>query len=141
MWLPSPACSRGPGARADELQCGTHAPGFYELRGEVPPPPPYSPLAHNCSGKHSGMLAYCVHCGLPKESYLDSTTRCSRRSGARSPTSPARPRSDLVAGIDGCSAPNYALPLSGLARAYARLAARRRRRRRTAARRASSPTR
>ena len=53
-----------------DLQCGMHAPGFYEARGEVPPPPPYSPLAHNCSGKHSGMLAYCIHCGLPKESYL-----------------------------------------------------------------------
>src|SRR5439155_25419629 len=29
----------------------------------------------------------------------------------------------LVSGIDGCSAPNYAVPLAGLARAYARLAA------------------
>jgi L-asparaginase II len=28
----------------------------------------------------------------------------------------------LASGIDGCSAPNYALPLSALARAYARLA-------------------
>ena len=48
------------GNTAGDLQCGTHAPGHYEARGEVPPPPPYSPLAHNCSGKHSGMLAYCV---------------------------------------------------------------------------------
>src|SRR6516165_1883104 len=52
------------------LLCGTHAPYYYEVEGEIPPPPPYSPLAHNCSGKHSGMLAYCVQCGLPRESYL-----------------------------------------------------------------------
>ena len=60
------------GNAATDLQCGTHAPGFYEARGEVPPPPPYSPLAHNCSGKHSGMLAYCVHCAARRRtSYLD----------------------------------------------------------------------
>ncbi|HET7032416.1 MAG TPA: asparaginase, partial [Casimicrobiaceae bacterium] len=52
------------------LQCGTHAPYYYEVSGEVPPPPPYSPLAHNCSGKHSGMLAHCVQCGYPRDSYL-----------------------------------------------------------------------
>jgi len=51
------------GSSAADLQCGTHAPGFYEARGDVPPPPPYSPLAHNCSGKHAGMLAYCAMCG------------------------------------------------------------------------------
>ena len=58
------------GNAAADLQCGTHAPGFYDARGEVPPPPPYSPLAHNCSGKHSGMLAYCVQCGHAKDDYL-----------------------------------------------------------------------
>ncbi len=59
------------GSAPGDLQCGTHAPGHYEVRGETPPPPPWSPLAHNCSGKHSGMLAYCVLCGAPKGSYLD----------------------------------------------------------------------
>src|SRR5262245_14771131 len=29
------------GCTADDLQCGTHAPGFYDARGELPPPPPY----------------------------------------------------------------------------------------------------
>src|SRR5689334_20637258 len=37
------------GCSGTDLQCGTHAPGFYEARGEVPPPPPYSTLQHNCS--------------------------------------------------------------------------------------------
>jgi len=107
-----------------DLQCGTHVPGFYERRGEVPPPPPYSPLAHNCSGKHSGMLAYCVHCGLPKESYLayeHPLQQAIRRAVAHFTSTP---EAELVAAIDGCSAPNYAVRLERLARAFARLATR-----------------
>jgi L-asparaginase II len=111
------------GSTAEELQCGTHAPGYFDVRGEVPPPPPYSPLAHNCSGKHSGMLAHCVHCGLPKDSYLafdHPLQQAIRRSVAHFAETP---EAELVAGIDGCSAPNYAVPLARLALAYARLAA------------------
>ncbi len=111
------------GNTAAELQCGTHVPGFYDIRGEFPPPPPYSPLAHNCSGKHSGMLAYCVHCGLPKESYLDHDhplQQAIRRSVAHFT---GMAEGAMPWGVDGCSAPNYAVPLSGLARAFARLAA------------------
>jgi L-asparaginase II len=110
------------GNTAADLQCGTHAPGFYDARGEIPPPPPYSPLAHNCSGKHSGMLAYCVQCGLPKESYLafDHPLQQAIRRAVAHFT--ATPESDLVAAIDGCSAPNYAVPLARLALGFARLA-------------------
>jgi L-asparaginase II len=72
------------GNTVDDLQCGTHAPGYFDARGEVPPPPPYSPLAHNCSGKHSGMLAYCVQCGLPRRAIWPATIRCSRRYGVPS---------------------------------------------------------
>jgi L-asparaginase II len=107
----------------DDLQCGTHPPGFYDVRGEIPPPPPYSPLVHNCSGKHSGMLAYCTMCGEPKESYLafdHPLQQAIRESVAHFTGVPAE---RLVAGIDGCSAPNYAIPLAGLALAFARLAA------------------
>lgn len=110
------------GSNPGELQCGTHPPGYFEVRGEVPPPPPYSPLAHNCSGKHSGMLAHCVACGLPRDSYLafdHPLQRAIRRSVAHFT---GVPEAGLVAGVDGCSAPNYAVPLSGLALAYARLA-------------------
>jgi L-asparaginase II len=107
---------------AEDLLCGTHAPGFYEARGEMPPPPPYSPLAHNCSGKHSGMLAYCVQWGIPRTDYLayENTLQQAIRAAVADFAGVAQ--SALRPGIDGCSAPNYAVPLSGLARAYARLA-------------------
>jgi len=111
------------GNDVSDLQCGTHAPGHFEVRGDVPPPPPYSPLAHNCSGKHSGMLAYCVQHGLPKADYLawDHPLQQAIRESVAHFT--ATPEAELVAGIDGCSAPNYAVPLARLARGFARLAA------------------
>ena len=111
------------GNAVDDLLCGTHAPGHYEARGEVPPRPPYSPLAHNCSGKHAGMLAACSLHGLPKAGYLESDhpVQASIRGAVAELSGTAE--DELVAGIDGCSAPNYAMPLAGLARAFARLAA------------------
>lgn len=112
------------GNAADDLQCGSHVPGFYDQRGEVPPPPPYSPLANNCSGKHSGMLAYCVQCGLPKANYLDYKHPLQQAIRGAVAHFTSTPEADLVAGVDGCSAPNYAVPLERLALAFARLAAR-----------------
>jgi L-asparaginase II len=111
------------GNRPDDLQCGAQAPGYYDVRGEVPPPPPYSPLAHNCSGKHAAMLAYCVMGDHDRSSYLHfdhPLQRAIRDSVAHFTGVPVE---SLVAGVDGCSAPNYAVPLAALARAFARLAA------------------
>ena len=110
------------GCTSADLRCGTHAPGFYDARGEVPPPPPYSTLAHNCSGKHSGMLAWCVQCGHSKAEYLayDHPLQQEIRRAVATFTGVAVER--LVPGIDGCSAPNYAVPLASLATAFARLA-------------------
>lgn len=110
------------GNSVDDLQCGAHVPGYYELAGEWAPPPPFSPLAHNCSGKHAGMLAYCVQCGHSLQDYLEPghpLQQAIRRAVARFAEVPEE---RLVAGIDGCSAPNYALPLSSLALAFAKLA-------------------
>jgi L-asparaginase II len=68
------------------------------------------------------MLAWCVQCGQPTSDYLayDHPLQKSIRRAVASFSGVAEAR--LVSGVDGCSAPNYALPLSALARAYARLA-------------------
>jgi len=114
---------RRAGCRSDQLQCGVHPPLFYAARDELPPAGvAFTPLQHNCSGKHTGMLAYCRHCGLPTETYLafDHPLQAAIRQAVAHLTGIAE--ASLVAGIDGCSAPNYAVPLSALAFAYARLA-------------------
>jgi L-asparaginase II len=111
------------GNTPDDLQCGTHVPGWYEARGEVPPPPPYSPLAHNCSGKHAGMLACCALHGWRRDDYLEPGHPLQQSIRAAVAGYAGVPEASLVMGIDGCSAPNYALPLAALARAFARLSA------------------
>ena len=114
---------RRAGCQPDQLQCGVHPPLFYAARDELPPAGvAFSPLQHNCSGKHTGMLAYCRHCGLPTETYLsfDHPLQNAIRQVVAHLTGVAE--TSLLAGVDGCSAPNYAVPLSALAYAYARLA-------------------
>jgi L-asparaginase II len=64
----------------------------------------------------------CVHQGWPVETYLDPhhpLQEAIRRDVARAVG--LAPEA-MKMGIDGCSAPNYAMPLANLARGYARLA-------------------
>lgn len=105
------------------LQCGCHVPYYAEL-GVAPAPDPASidERHNNCSGKHSGFLAYCVQHGLPVSNYLAPAhplQQAIRRDVARAV---GLAPEELKAGVDGCSAPNYAMPLANLARGYARLA-------------------
>jgi L-asparaginase II len=105
------------------LQCGCHVPLFAEL-GLAPAPAPgsYDERHHNCSGKHAGFLAWCVQHGKPVANYLAPAhplQQAIRRDVAQAV---GLAPEDLKAGTDGCSAPNFAMPLSHLARGYARLA-------------------
>ena len=59
---------------------------------------------------------------MPKHDYLAFDHPLQRPFAARCRDSPQRRRNGWSSGVDGCSAPNYALPLSGLALAFARLA-------------------
>ena len=110
------------GCTAGDLQCGEHLPYFYDATDTPPPPPPYSALAHNCSGKHSGMLACCVLHGWSKGDYLDAAHPLQKQIRAAVARVCKIPEETLVEGTDGCSAPNYAMPLAALAGAYAQLA-------------------
>jgi L-asparaginase II len=105
------------------LRCGCHVPGLFTLLETAPPPGlVYDERHNNCSGKHAGFLAYCVQHGLSLEDYIDPQhplQQAIRRDVARAVG--LQPQ-DMKMGIDGCSAPNYAVPLSALAYGYARLA-------------------
>jgi L-asparaginase II len=110
------------GIQESDLLCGTHLLSHLptveamRARGE-----PLTPNRNNCSGKHTGMLAYAHMRGLPLADYINSEhpvqksilETVSEMCGME----PAR----VVIGTDGCSAPNFAIPLSNAALGFARL--------------------
>lgn len=111
------------GATGDDLQCGIHIPAYIKPdNGGVPPKATFTTLHNNCSGKHSCMLALARMLNMPLADYLkfDAPTQRLIRGMVAEMTGVAA--EDMPHGIDGCSAPNYVLPLSALARGFARLA-------------------
>ncbi|WP_411878549.1 asparaginase [Polaromonas sp. YR568] len=111
------------GLNHEALRCGCHVPAIFTQLEQAPPPGFVVDERHNnCSGKHAGFLAYCVQHGLRLDDYIapeHPLQQAIRRDVARAVGMDAN---DFGMGIDGCSAPNYALPLASLARGYARLA-------------------
>jgi len=106
-----------------DLACGVHWPGDSKARdamkkaGKEP-----TPLHHNCSGKHTGMLAYASMRGLEKSDYLNPQhpiqVTIREVLGEMVGLSPE----SMPIGVDGCSAPVYGIPLQNFAQAVARLA-------------------
>jgi L-asparaginase II len=113
------------GATVDQLGCGAHWPIGMRAAGRHPcAGEDRDPLRHNCSGKHAGFLAVARTLGVAPERYLDSDSPVQaviRRAVADAcEIDPAA----MPAATDGCSAPNFALPLSALARGFKNLATR-----------------
>jgi L-asparaginase II len=105
------------------LECGCAQPLHYEFTGSTPPPnAQWTPLHHNCSGKHSGFLAWCRLHDAPTADYVDRAHPLQQAIRATLADTVGLPADAMPTGIDGCSAPNYGLPLSSLAQLYARLA-------------------
>ncbi len=111
------------GCDEQQLRCGCHVPMDYAVHDTLPAANAhFTQLHHNCSGKHAGFLAHCVQHGLPLESYLDPAHPLQRAVRSSVAHVAGMTSQQLVMGIDGCSAPNYAMPLSRLALSYAKLA-------------------
>ena len=104
------------------LQCGSHLPGdeFVYKRlikmGESP-----TPKRNNCSGKHSTMLAHAKMRNLPLDNYLNFDHPVQQDILAAFAEMCLLPPKQVELGIDGCSAPNFAVPLYNAALAFARL--------------------
>jgi len=109
------------GVTYKRLQCGCHVP-YYVEQGVGPAPEHIDERMHNCSGKHAGMLAHCVFSGWSIDDYLDPSHPLQQSIRSHVARACGIEESQMKMGIDGCSAPNYAVPLSALARGYARLA-------------------
>ena len=111
------------GNRPEDLQCGTHLPFFMRLSGEYPAGgEDRDPLRHNCSGKHAGFLALARHLGEPVSEYLAPDGRVQRMVKQAVADLCRYPAEKMATGIDGCSAPVFALPLVNLAIGFMRLA-------------------
>ena len=109
------------GVTYKRLQCGCHVP-YYVEQGVGPAPAHIDERMHNCSGKHAGMLAHCVTSGWSLDDYLDPAHALQQSIRSHVARACRIDESEMKMGIDGCSAPNYAMPLSALATGYARLA-------------------
>ncbi|QJD98937.1 asparaginase [Massilia forsythiae] len=106
-----------------QLECGCATPLYYDTTG-LPPPAGrrWTPLHHNCSGKHSGFLAWCRLHGAAHAGYVAPGHPLQQAVRAALADAIGMPADAMPTGIDGCSAPNYAMPLARLAHLYARLA-------------------
>jgi L-asparaginase II len=96
-------------AAETELECGPAG---------IPP----SPLKHNCSGKHAGMLALCRARGWRSEGYRLEGHRVQREMLAVHAEAAQVDEDEIRTGIDGCGVLTFALPLERMAHAFSRLA-------------------
>lgn len=113
------------GFSADDLICGPQKPG-YESKAEslgitlatqtIP-----SKLHNNCSGKHAAFLTVARHLGASSRDYVNGGHPVQK--AILETVKRLSDYADPAMGIDGCAAPNYALPLAAFAKALARMAA------------------
>jgi L-asparaginase II len=111
------------GLSEDVLQCGIHVPFNAEsakaLRDAGREP---TVLYNNCSGKHAGMLAQAIDRGLSTTDYLDPQHPVQVAIRQRLAELAELPAEQIYVGVDGCSAPCFAMPLRASALAFAKLA-------------------
>jgi L-asparaginase II len=111
------------GLTEEDLQSGAHLPlhdpeADELIRSDEEP----RPIHGNCSGKHAGMLAVCVHEIYETATYRDPAHPLQRRIlGLIAGVCGLREDEVLVAG-DNCGVPAFALPLRSFATGVARIA-------------------
>jgi len=81
-----------------------------------------SPLEHNCSGKHAGMLALCQQRNWPLESYLHRNHPLQQFILTTMAELLNMPADEFIGAHDDCGAPTYLMPLSQMAVLFAKLA-------------------
>jgi len=109
------------GLKEEALGCGAHAPlggAAAQALNERHREP--TQLHNNCSGKHAGMLATAVHLGEPTAGYWEVDHPVQQRVLDVLVDMSGVALGPEVQGFDGCSVPNWAMPISALARMFAR---------------------
>jgi L-asparaginase len=81
-----------------------------------------SPLEHNCSGKHAGMLAVCQQRNWPINNYLHRSNPVQKLILDKVAELLQMPGEELISAHDDCGAPTYSMQLRQMAYLYAQLA-------------------
>ena len=102
------------------LGCGAHAPYNEAARLALGSAEPCA-LHNNCSGKHAGMLAAAVAAGLPASGYLEIDHPIQRAILRTIARFSGVDEGEIGVGVDGCSAPIFAVPVRAQALMFARL--------------------
>lgn len=111
------------GCAESDLACGAHAPRYEPAAeamiraGERP-----SRIHNNCSGKHTGFLTVARHWDIATQGY-ERIDHPVQQAIAKALSELAEVSTELPYGIDGCAAPNFAVPLGAQAKAFAKLTA------------------
>ena len=114
------------GLAESDLACGPHRPLWAELaladaaRGEFAGNE--GPLASNCSGKHTAMLALALHHGWPTHGYHEAGHPVQRRCKQVMAHWADLRETAIGEAVDGCGVVTFAISVRSLALAYARLA-------------------
>ena len=108
------------GAGPSDLACGAHKPLDPRAAAALAGAP--TALHNNCSGKHAGMVAFARLMGWPHEGYLTSShpVQVAIREALQEVLEVTLDVASF--GVDGCSAPTYAVRLRAAALGFARLA-------------------
>jgi L-asparaginase II len=110
------------GLSETDLRCGSHLP-FYHPEAEKLIRDNKTPtqLHNNCSGKHAAMLATAKHIGADITTYekLEHPVQQMILDAVAEFTEV--PREAIRVGTDGCAAPNFAVPISAMARSFLNL--------------------
>jgi L-asparaginase II len=109
------------GLNGSALECGAHWPSHQAstqalARSGAPP----TALHNNCSGKHSGFVCVACAAGIDHHGYVAAGHQVQREVRAAIEALTGIGGSEDQCGIDGCSIPTWAVPLSALAHAFAR---------------------
>jgi L-asparaginase len=86
------------------------------------PPGQTTPLAHNCSGKHAGMLAVCRQQGWSLDGYTQRSHPVQKLILTKVADLLGMPADEFICAHDDCGAPTYLMQLSQMATLFAKLA-------------------
>ena len=110
------------GCREDDLECGPQWPADPRVAAEaIAERGGPCGIHNNCCGKHAGFLAVARHMGVDTAHYIDPDHPVQREVRGVVAAMTRTPLDASCCGVDGCSAPTFAVPLLNFARAYAQI--------------------